>query len=146
MRKIKAKTASAISNVSHLKARSPNLRCTRWPCGNAVVVAVSMSACINGVSVSNERTKSGRNCALRPAHALKLPGDGAKSVLNCFDALQHALFDVVGQGRVIQRRGHAFPLVYRPIQKLDELLALLGVLLLLIDQQPRAAGNGIGFF
>src|SRR5208283_4517705 len=93
MSAISAKTASAITSVSHLKAESPNC----FP----AFFCLSWSTFFSLKKI--KRTKSGRNYALRPTHAHKLSGGGAMSSFNCVEHFQFALLDFVRQRRVVER-------------------------------------------
>src|SRR5277367_3298940 len=104
MSAMSAKTARAIASVSHLKARSPN-------CPAAFFCAFLFTF---SFVPKIKRTKSGRNCALRPAHAHKLSGGVAMSSLNCVEHFQFTLLDFIRQRRVVKRRRNFLAVGDRP--------------------------------
>src|ERR1700685_4446753 len=124
---IRMKMVKAINSVSHLKVRSPKCRSTSF-CRPSLTIQIRL--------LQNKWTKSGRNCALRPAHAHKLSGGGAKSSFNCIEHLQLALLDFIRQWRVVERGRKFLSVGDRPLQKCDKLFAALGVLLLFVNQYP----------
>src|SRR5208282_4203687 len=89
MSAMRTKTASAMSNVSHLKAWSPKCHWARFASVVSCLVICFVAAGVTRLKLprkllflephhvgsyfftKNKRTKSGRNCALRPAHANK---------------------------------------------------------------------------
>src|ERR1017187_776351 len=104
---------------------------------------VSFNSPVPFVRRKTKRTKSGRNGALRPAHARKISGGGAKSLFNCFEQLQFALLHFIRQWRVIERGRKLLSLRDRPFQESNEFLPAFGVLGMLVNEHPARAGNRI---
>src|ERR1017187_7283217 len=107
MSAMSAKTANAMTSVSHLKAWSPK-------CCPALFFVFPFTF---SLVPKIKRTKSGRNCALRPAHAHKLSGGAAMSLFNFVEHRQLALHDAVGQWSIIKRGRNFLAVGDRPFQK-----------------------------
>src|SRR5437667_5717534 len=124
-RNTSAATASAIASVKYSNALSPkrdggDIRATTEGSASAEIAGLMTPAIVEPPAVELH--------------------------LDFVDALQHTLAQVGRQRRIIKILRHIFAFGQRPLQKLDQLFSLGRILLLLVNQEPRSAGNGIGIF
>src|SRR5208282_1562183 len=159
MSAMRAKMTNAMTSVSHLKARSPKRELPRFvfiaSCivifcrsrGNEALfspeIIQSLLASAPTFSTKSKRRRAGGTALFVRLTLIKLPGSGAKSSSNCANQVQYPVLNVVRQGRVVERGRNFLAIRDRPLQKGDEFPAMFGAFLLLINQNPARAGDGI---